>query len=90
MFKTLEEANEWKVNKEKELQDLLTAHEGLKNKLSETENIISSKEEEINKLKIKNYEYLEQISVTNTKTEENKTNTEENSEINFDEFLNKF
>lgn len=88
MFKTLEEANEWKVQKEKELQDLLTAHEGLKNKLSEHENLITSKDEEINKLKIKNYEYLEQISVTNNPVTEPKT--EENSEINFDEFLNKF
>lgn len=90
MFKTLEEANEWKVQKEKELQDLLTAHEGLKNKLSEVEEVITSKESEINKLKIKNYEYLEQISITNSGQPTEPTKTEENSEINFDEFLNKF
>ena len=41
MFKTLEEANEWKVQKEKELNDLLTANEGLKNKLSEVEATVS-------------------------------------------------
>ena len=86
MFKTLEEANEWKVQKEKELNDLLTAHEGLKNKLSEVEATVSSKDDEINKLKIKNYEYLEQISISNS----GQTNTEDNSEINFEEFLNKF
>ena len=90
MFKTLEEANEWKVKKEKEINDLLTAHEGLKNKLSEAEKSISSKDDEINKLKIKNYEYLEQISISNSGQTNEQTNTEDNSEINFEEFLNKF
>ena len=90
MFKTLEEANEWKVKKEKELNDLLTAHEGLKNKLSEIEATVSSKDDEINKLKIKNYEYLEQISISNSGQTNEQTNTEDNSEINFEEFLNKF
>ena len=90
MFKTLEEANEWKAQKEKELNDLLTAHEGLKNKLSEVEATVSSKDDEINKLKIKNYEYLEQISISNSGQTNEQTNTEDNSEINFEEFLNKF
>ena len=90
MFKTLEEANEWKVQKEKELNDLLTAHEGLKNKLSEVEATVSSKDDEIKKLKIKNYEYLEQISISNSGQANEQTNTEDNSEINFEEFLNKF
>lgn len=90
MFKTLEEANEWKIQKEKELNELITAHEGLKNKLSEVEEVVSLKDTEINKLKIKNYEYLEQISITNSGQTNEPTKTEENSEINFDEFLNKF
>lgn len=90
MFKTLEEANEWKIQKEKELNELITAHEGLKNKLSEVEEVVSLKDTEINKLKIKNYEYLEQISITNSGQSNEPTKTEENSEINFDEFLNKF
>ena len=90
MFKTLEEANEWKVQKEKELNDLLIAHEGLKNKLSEVEATVSSKDDEINKLKIKNYEYLEQISITNSGQTNELTKPEDNSEINFEEFLNKF
>ena len=90
MFKTLEEANDWKVKKEKEINDLLTAHEGLKNKLSEIEATVSSKDDEINKLKIKNYEYLEQISITNSGQTNEQTKTEDNSEINFEEFLNKF
>ena len=90
MFKTLEEANEWKVQKEKELNDLFTAHEGLKNKLSEIEATVSSKDDEINKLKIKNYEYLEQISISNSGQANEPTKPEDNSEINFEEFLNKF
>ena len=90
MFKTLEEANEWKVKKEKEINDLLTAHEGLKNKLSEAEKSISSKDDEINKLKIKNYEYLEQISISNGGQANEPHKQEDNSEINFEEFLNKF
>ena len=90
MFKTLEEANEWKVQKEKELNDLLTAHEGLKNKLSEAEESISLKDDEINKLKIKNYEYLEQISITNSGQSNEPIKPEDNIKITFEKIINKF
>ena len=62
----------------------------MKNKLSEVEATVLSKDDEINKLKIKNYEYLEQISISNSGQANEQTNTEDNSEINFEEFLNKF
>ena len=40
MFKTLEEANEWKIEQEKKYNDLKLAHEGLQSKLNETEKMV--------------------------------------------------
>lgn len=86
MFKTLEEANEWKLQHEKEFNDLKTAHEGLKTKLADTEKQVIEKASEIDRLKIKNYEYMEQISVS----KENLPKDDDNSnpeEFNFNEFI---
>lgn len=64
-FKTIEEAKEY-VNKieaeNKNLNDLL---ENQKVVMSEKEKNITSLNEEINRLKIKNYELFEQIPVSN-------------------------
>lgn len=86
MFKTLEEANEWKLEHEKKYKDLETAHEGLKTKLADTEKLVTEKASEIDRLKIKNYEYMEQISVTkgNTPNDDDNSNPEE---FNFNEFI---
>lgn len=90
MFKTLEEANEWKLNHEKEYNDLKIAHEGLKTKLADVEKTVTEKNSEIDRLKIKNYEYMEQIAVTQTQTPspvDDETN--DSSDFNFDDFMKK-
>lgn len=64
-FKTIEEAKEYvdKIEAEnKNLNDLL---ENQKVVMSEKEKNITSLNEEINRLKIKNYELFEQIPVSN-------------------------
>ena len=60
-FKTLEEANEYQVEMEKKLQESKQALEGLQLKYESLESDFNSSNEEIKRLKIKNYEYLEQI-----------------------------
>lgn len=90
MFKTLEEANEWKLNHEKELNDLKVAHDGLKTKLADTEKMVTEKNSEIDRLKIKNYEYMEQIAVSQNQPP-SPVDGENNgsSDFNFDEFMKK-
>ena len=70
-FKTIEEAKEY-VNKieaeNKNLNDLL---ENQKVAMSEKEKNITSLNEEINRLKIKNYELFEQIPVSNNNSNNN-------------------
>lgn len=70
-FKTIEEAKEY-VNKieaeNKNLNDLL---ENQKVVMSEKEKNITSLNEEINRLKIKNYELFEQIPVSNNNSNNN-------------------
>lgn len=90
MFKTLEEANEWKLEQEKAYNDLKLAHEGLQSKLSETEKMLTEKASEIDRLKIKNYEYMEQLSVPQSNTSQNGEQTSQEPSINFDEFIKKF
>ena len=89
MFKTLEEANLWKIEQEKKYNDLKLAHEGLQSKLNETEKMVQEKVSEIDRLKIKNYEYMEQISVQNDGTS-SPDEKQKDDEIDFDDFLKKF
>lgn len=88
MFKTLEEANEWKVEQEKKYNELKTAHEGLQTKLADTEKIVTERDSEIDRLKIKNYEFLEQIAVnqSNTPPPVDGGNTEP-TDFDFDGFM---
>ena len=60
-FKTLEEANEYQIEMEKKLQESKQALEGLQLKYESLETDFNNSNEEIKRLKIKNYEYLEQI-----------------------------
>ena len=89
MFKTLEEANEWKLEQEKKMQELNTAYEGLQNKLKETEGSLSEKQKEIDGLKIKNYEFLTQLTAQIVSPAESQEETQE-AEVNFDDFLKNF
>ena len=87
-FKTIEEAQEY-INKieteKKNLSDLL---ENQKVVMSEKENNINSLNDEINRLKIKNYELFEQIPVTGqTKTDPPK---KDETEIDINYLLKNF
>lgn len=87
-FKTIEEAKEY-VNKieaeNKNLNDLL---ENQKVVMSEKEKNITSLNEEINRLKIKNYELFEQIPVSNNSNTSSKKDG--NNEIDIDYLLKNF
>ena len=83
-FKTIEEAQEYikKIEDEKKnLNDLL---ENQKVVMSEKENNINSLNDEINRLKIKNYELFEQIPVTGqTKTDSSSKKDESDFDIDY-------
>ena len=89
MFKTLAEANEWKLEQEKKMQELNIAYEGLQNKLGETEASLVEKQKEIDGLKIKNYEFLTQLTAQIVSPAESQEETQE-AEVNFDDFLKNF
>ena len=88
-FKTIEEAQEYikKIEDEKKnLNDLL---ENQKVVMSEKENNINSLNEEINRLKIKNYELFEQIPVTG-QTKTDSSSKKDESEFDIDYLLKNF
>ena len=58
-FKTLEEANEYQIEMEKKLQESKQALEGLQLKYESLETDFNNSNEEIKRLKIKNYELFE-------------------------------
>lgn len=89
MFKTLEEANEWKLEQEKKMQELNTAYEGLQSKLGESEASLVEKQKEIDGLKIKNYEFLTQLTAQIASPAEKQEQAKE-PEVNFDDFLKNF
>lgn len=88
-FKTIEEAKEYikKIEDEnKNLNDLL---ENQKVVMTEKENNITSLNEEINRLKIKNYELFEQIPVSNN-SNNTSSKKDDNNEIDIDYLLKNF
>ena len=88
-FNTIEEALDYikKIEDEKKnLNDLL---ENQKAVMSEKENSISSLNEEINRLKIKNYELFEQIPVTG-QTKTDSSSKKDESEFDIDYLLKNF
>ncbi len=88
-FNTIEEALDYikKIEDEKKnLNDLL---ENQKVVMSEKENSISSLNEEINRLKIKNYELFEQIPVTG-QTKTDSSSKKDESEFDIDYLLKNF
>lgn len=88
-FKTIEEAQEYikKIEDEKKnLNDLL---ENQKVVMSEKENNINSLNDEINRLKIKNYELFEQIPV-NGQTKTDESNKKDEAEFDIDYILKNF
>ena len=88
-FKTIEEALDYikKIEDEKKnLNDLL---ENQKVVMSEKENNINSLNDEINRLKIKNYELFEQIPV-NGQTKTDKSDKKDETEIDINYILKNF
>lgn len=88
-FKTIEEAKEYvdKIEAEnKNLNDLL---ENQKVVMSEKEKNITSLNEEINRLKIKNYELFEQIPVSNN-SNNTSSKKDDNNEIDINYLLKNF
>ena len=88
-FKTIEEAQDYikKIEDEKKnLNDLL---ENQKVVMSEKEKNISTLNDEINRLKIKNYELFEQIPV-NGQTKTDKSDKKDETEIDIDYLLKNF
>ena len=88
-FKTIEEALDYikKIEDEKKnLNDLL---ENQKVVMSEKENNINSLNNEINRLKIKNYELFEQIPVTG-QTKTDSSSKKDESEFDIDYLLKNF
>ena len=89
-FKTIEEAQEYikKIeNEKKNLNDLL---ENQKVAMTEKENNITSLNEEINRLKIKNYELFEQIPVSNNNSNNKSSKKDVDNEIDIDYLLKNF
>ena len=88
-FNTIEEALDYikKIEDEKKnLNDLL---ENQKAVMSEKENSINSLNNEINRLKIKNYELFEQIPV-NGQTKTDKSDKKDEAEIDINYILKNF
>ena len=88
-FKTIEEAQEYIKKIEDEKKNLNDLIENQKVVMSEKENNISSLNDEINRLKIKNYELFEQIPVTG-QTKTDKSTKKDEAEFDIDYILKNF
>lgn len=88
-FKTIEEAQEYIKKIEDENNNLHELLDNQKVVMSEKENSISSLNDEINRLKIKNYELFEQIPV-NGQTKTDESNKKDEAEFDIDYLLKNF
>lgn len=83
-FKTIEEAQDYIKKIEDEKKNLSDLLENQKVVMSEKEKNITTLNDEINRLKIKNYELFEQIPVTGqTKTDSSSKKDETEIDINY-------
>lgn len=86
-FENLEQANDYQLKAEKEIADLKQQLESQKSVLSEKDETIKSYDEQVKKLKIKNYELFEQVS---SNPEQNKGKPQYTQpKMSYQEFLNK-
>ena len=88
-FKTIEEAQEYIQKIEDEKKNLSDLLENQKAVMQEKENSINSLNQEINRLKIKNYELFEQIPVDG-QTKTDKSNKKDEAEFDIDYILKNF
>ena len=86
-FENLEQANEYQEKAEKEIADLKQQLESQKTVVTEKDETIKSYDEQVKKLKIKNYELFEQVS---SNPEQNQSKPQDNKpKMSYQEFLNK-
>lgn len=86
-FESIEQANDYLLKAEKEIADLKQQLESQKSVLSEKDETIKSYDEQVKKLKIKNYELFEQVS---SNPEQNKPKSHDDKpKMSYQEFLNK-
>ena len=86
-FENLEQANEYQEKAEKEIADLKQQLESQKSVLSEKDETIKSYDEQVKKLKIKNYELFEQVS--SSPEQINPKSQDDKPKMSYQEFLNK-
>lgn len=86
-FENLEQANEYQEKAEKEIADLKQQLESQKTVLTEKDETIKSYDEQVKKLKIKNYELFEQVT-NNSQSNQDKHEEDEN-EVTFDDIISK-
>ena len=104
MFKTIEEANEYKLEMEEKYKSLELAKQGmeskftnekteLEKKLEEVNSLVKNSEQEIERLKIKNYEYFEKLTTSNKIDDNFNHNVDKEKEIeipSIDDIINDF
>lgn len=88
-FETIEQANEFELKANKEITELKQQLENQKTVLREKEETEQKLSKEIERLKIKNYEFFEQISnqTINSENHSGSNNRQEDNEPSIDDIL---
>ena len=90
MFEDLDVANKEYENLKTKYDELVIAKNGADEKIKEFEEGNKNYENEIQRLKIKNYELFEQFTNNNSNSDNNKDNSnEDDNEITFNDILDK-
>ena len=87
MFEDLEVANKEYENLKAKYDELVIAKNGADEKIKTYEEGNKNYEDEIQRLKIKNYELFEQV--TNNQSNQGKHEEDEENEVTFDDIINK-
>ena len=88
MFEDLEVANKEYEDLKAKYDELVIAKNGADEKIKTYEEGNKNYEDEIQRLKIKNYELFEQVT-NNTQSNQSKHEEEDENEVTFDDIINK-
>ena len=88
MFEDLEVANKEYEQLKAKYDELVVAKNGADEKIKTYEEGNKNYEDEIQRLKIKNYELFEQVT-NNNQSNQNKHEEDEENEVTFDDIINK-
>ena len=88
MFEDLEVANKEYEDLKAKYDELVIAKNGADEKIKTYEEGNKNYEDEIQRLKIKNYELFEQVT-NNNQSNQNKHEEDEENEVTFDDIINK-